>query len=134
MDDAARTAIDLHADAVNKRDVDAYRGTMCFPFTYQNYNGVALTIETAEDCGVKDPLPWDIIARTDPQWSHTQFDTVIELIRSATSAVFQISFRRVDKSGETSELFDAVWIAVRRDGQWGVQFRHNLGQRRDAES
>ena len=72
--DAAREVVRRHGDAINDREVEAYRQTMNFPFTYQNYNGVALTIDDAVDCGVSAPLPWEIIVSTDPDWHHTSFD------------------------------------------------------------
>ena len=60
-----------HAQAINNRDLASYLETMNFPFTYQNYTGVALTVAKASDCGVDAPLPWDIILKTDPHWHHT---------------------------------------------------------------
>jgi len=127
--DPARAAVERHADTINTRSVQAYRRTMHYPFTYQNYNGVALTIERPEDCGVTEDYPWDIILRTDPGWSYTDFEAVEELARSVSSAVFKVSFRRVDRSGAASNLYDAIWIATYRDDRWAIQFRHNLGQR-----
>ena len=127
--DEAKGAIERHAEAINARDVEAYRQTMTFPFTYQNYNGVALTIEKAADCGVTAPLPWAIILRTDPDWSHTEFDALEEVARSVSSAVYKVGFRRIDASGQASGAYDAIWIATCQEGRWGVQFRHNLGLR-----
>ena len=126
--DHARDAIERHADAINDRDADAYRQTMNFPFTYQNYNGVALTIERAADCGVTAPLPWEIILRTDPDWLRTEFDAIEEVARSKSSTVFKVSFRRIDKSGASDGGYQAIWIATCKDDRWSVQFRHNLGQ------
>ena len=57
-----------HAQAINNRDRASYLATMNFPFTYQNYTGVALTVATAADCGVEAPWPWAIILTTDPHW------------------------------------------------------------------
>ncbi len=124
----ARDVVDQHSEAINNRDVEAYRESMNFPFTYQNYNGVALTIESAAECGVTAALPWDIILRTDPDWQRTEFDEVEELARSVSSAVFKLTFRRIDKSGHSEGSYQAIWIASCRDGHWGIQFRHNLGQ------
>ncbi len=118
-----------HAQTINDRDVEAYRQTMNFPFTYQNYNGVALTIEKAEDCGVVAPLPWDIILSTDSDWHHTDFDFMEEVARSASSAVFRVGFSRVDAAGHPYGNYHAIWIATCQNGRWGVQFRHNLGKR-----
>lgn len=127
--DPARAAIELHADTINRRAIEQYRDTMHYPFTYQNYNGVALTIERREQCGVTQDFPWDIILRTDPNWSHTDFEAMEELARSVSSVVFKVSFRRVDHDRTASEVYDAIWIATCRADRWAVQFRHNLGQR-----
>ena len=39
----AEAAVESHAEAINQRDVETYLASTNFPFTYQNYNGVALT-------------------------------------------------------------------------------------------
>ena len=127
--DAAQYALRQHSEAINARDIDAYRQTMNFPFTYQNYNGVALTMDQADDCGITAPLPWDIILSTDPEWHHTEFDTVEEVARSETSAVFKVGFRRIDNAGHGEGVYDAIWIVTCQHERWGVQFRHNLGRR-----
>ena len=132
MSDAFNTAAGVserHAQTINERDVEAYRQTMNFPFTYQNYNGVALTIEKAEDVGASAPLPWDIILSTDPNWRYTAFDFMEEVARSASSVVFKVGFSRVDADEHTYGAFHAIWIATCQNGRWGVQFRHNLGRR-----
>ena len=123
------SAIQQHAEAINRRDLDAYVASMAFPFTYQNYNGVAITMDTVAECKGSSSLPWDVILQTDPTWSHSEFDDAIEVASSVSSAVFKVSFRRVNRAGESSPTYDAIWIATCRDGHWGVQFRHNLGQR-----
>ncbi len=125
---AAKEALDRHAQAINARDVEVYRRTINFPFTYQNYNGVALTIENASDCGVVAPLPWDIILKTDPTWHHTEFDLVEEVAHSVSSAVFKVGFRRLDTSGRDDGSYQAIWIVTCQEDHWGVQFRHNLGK------
>ncbi len=125
----AKAAVERHATAINHRDLDAYRDSMAFPFTYQNYNGVAFTVEDAASCGVDSPLPWEVIVRSDPDWSHTEFDSIEEVARSESSVVFKIGFRRIDHAGKASPAFDAIWIAIRRAQNWRVQFRHNLGMR-----
>ncbi len=118
-----------HAQTINDRDVEAYRQTMNFPFTYQNYNGVALTIEKAADCGVVALLPWEIILSTDSDWHHTDFDFMEEVARSESSVVFKVGFSRIDGAGRAYGYYHAIWIATCQNGRWGVQFRHNLGIR-----
>lgn len=127
--DEARNIIERHANAINDRDAAAYRQTMAFPFTYQNYNGEAWTIEKPAEVGVTAPLPWEIILGTDPDWSHTQFDTLNEVARSSHSTVYKVGFRRISGAGQASAAYDAIWIATCQLGHWGVQFRHNLGLR-----
>ena len=126
--DGARAVLQRHAETINDRDLAAYCETMNYPFTYQNYNGVALTIDNASEVGVKENPPWEIILQTDPDWSHTEFDQVEELARSVSSAVFKVVFRRLDKSGNDDGTFQAIWIATRQGEHWGIQFRHNLGK------
>ena len=124
----ARDVVEQQGEAINDRDLDAYRATMNFPFTYQNYNGVALTMESEADLrGSVEALPWNIILSTDPRWHHTIFDVIEEVAASVSSAVFKLTFRRVNEAGEASSSYRAIWIATDKDGHWGVQFRHNLG-------
>ena len=124
----AKAVMEEHARAISERDVEAYRRTMNFPFTYQNYNGVALTIEKAADVGASARLPWEIILSTDPNWHHTELEFLEEVARSESSAVFKVGFCRVDASGHAYASYHAIWIATCRNGRWGVQFRHNLGK------
>lgn len=123
----AEGALERHAEAINERDVDVYLGSSNFPFTYQNYNGVALTVESAEEYSSVAGWPWEIILSTDAGWHHTTFDVVEEVARSVSSVVFLVTISRVDGSGEAYGTFRALWIATERDGHWGIQFRHNLG-------
>ena len=121
------SALKRHAQKINEKNLENYKETMIFPFTYQNYNGVALTIEKPEDCGISAPPPWDIILKTDPNWSHTVLDEIQEIARSNSSAAFKVTFRRIDKDKMASECYQAIWIAVLKGNKWGIQFRHNLG-------
>ena len=124
----AAGAVERHSEAINERDVDAYLDSTNFPFTYQNYNGVALTIDSADAYGAEaTPWPWEIILGTDPGWDHTTFDVVEEVARSVSSAVFLVTISRMDATGSVYGTFRALWIATERDGHWGIQFRHNLG-------
>jgi len=100
---------------------------MHFPFTYQNYDGIAHTWDGPRELSEHDS-PWEIILSTDPHWSHTEFDVVDEVAGSCTSAVYKVRFRRIDTKGKSSGPWEAIWIATRRDGRWAIQFRHNLGQ------
>lgn len=125
---SARDAIVRHGQAINDRDIEAYRQTMNFPFTYQNYDGVALTIESSADLGRTARPPWEIILRTDPDWLRTEFDQIDDVAQSVASAVFKVEFRRIDRSGRSDGCYQAIWIVTCKAEHWGVQFRHNLGQ------
>ena len=128
MTNTAKETSERHMHAINKRDVAVYRQTMNFPFTYQNYNGVALTIEKDADVGVSARLPWEIIMSTDPDWHHTELEFLEEVACSESSVVFKVGFSRVDASGHAYGSYQAIWIATCQNGRWGVQFRHNLGK------
>ena len=126
--DAARDSIERHAQAINDRDLDVYRVTLNFPFVYQNYNGVTQFIETAAACGTTVATPWENILTTDPDWSHSDFDRIEEVARSAASVVYKVAFRRIDTAGQSSATYGAIWIATCQGDHWGIQFRHNLGR------
>ena len=126
MDDA-RLAVNAHHDAINKKDVDEYLETIKFPFTYQNYNGVSITIESADDYRVNFDFPWSIIRRTEPNWSYSVMDNLEEVARSASSVVYKFDGSRISKRGDVDLKIQAIWIAVLTNQTWGVQFRHNIG-------
>ena len=128
----AQAALERHARTINDRDLAAYRATLNYPFTYQNYNGVALTITSADEIGTIAQPPWEIILQTDPDWLRTEFDVIEEVARSASSAVYKVDFRRLDRSGNDDGSYRAIWIVTCHQGHWGVQFRHNLGRIADA--
>jgi len=123
----AEDVVDQHGEAINQHDVTAYLGATNFPFTYQNYNGVTLTVETAEEYQAVAAWPWDIILSSDRTWHHTTFHAIEEVARSESSAVFKLTFSRVDASDQESGMYQAIWIATCPGDHWGVQFRHNLG-------
>ena len=124
----AEAAILEHHEAINKQDTDGYLETIKFPFTYQNFNGVALTAETLDDYKKRLEMPWEIIKRTEKEWAHSSLDLVEEIARSESSVVFKIAASRINTSGKTDMTIHAIWIAVKTDGRWGIQFRHNLGK------
>jgi len=87
-----------------------------------------MTIEKAGDIGVSAIPPWENILNADPNWDHTEFKFFEEVAQSKSSAVFKVGFDRVDASGHAYGSYQAIWIAICRNGHWGVQFRHNLGK------
>ena len=124
----AEAAILEHHEAINKQDTDGYLETIKFPFTYQNFNGVALTAETLDDYKKRLEMPWEIIKRTEKEWAHSSLDLVEEIARSESSVVIKIAASRINTSGKTDITIHAIWIAVKTDGSWGIQFMHNLGK------
>ena len=116
-----------HHEAINARDERGYLSSVKFPFTYQNYNGVSITIEDEEDYRTNYQMPWEIIKDTEPNWLQTELDKIEEVASSNSSVVFKILGRRVNQSGKTGLVIQMIWIAVSTDGEWGIQFRHNLG-------
>ena len=62
----AREIIQRHQDAINERDLAKYIDTTVFPFTYQNYNGAAITAKKAEEYGSNFPAPWETVLAVFP--------------------------------------------------------------------
>ena len=124
---SAEDAINNHHAAINACDPDGYLDSVHFPFTYQNYNGISITVETADAYRRDFQMPWEIIKTTEPEWSHTRLRRLEQVAQSATSSVFKYIGQRINTSGLSEFELQAIWIAVFKDGRWGVQFRHNLG-------
>ena len=118
----AKVALERHAQTINDRDLEAYRATMNYPFTYQNYDGVALTIANAAELGITAQTPWEIILQTDPNWLRTEFDHVEEVARSVSSVVFKVQFRRLDRTGHDDGHYQAIWIVTCQLGHWASSF------------
>ena len=126
-DTAARVAAQRHHLAINLNDIDAYLETVHYPFTYQNYTGLSITVQDVEEYRLKFKMPWEIIRTTEPHWARTDLIALHEVARSNTSTVFKYIGERVNADGQVALRFQAIWISVCQSGWWGIQFRHNLG-------
>ena len=127
MTNTSEDIVYKHLNAINTQDEKEYLDSVMFPFTYQNYNGVSITIEDQEDYRANYQMPWEIIKDTEPNWSHTELDEVEEVARSNSSLVYKYLARRINKSGDIDLVIQAIWIAVYTRREWGIQFIHNLG-------
>ena len=127
MPNTSEDLVYKHLNAINTQDEREYLDSVKFPFTYQNYNGVSITIKDEEDYKVNYKMPWKIIKDTEENWSHTDIDKIEEIARSISSVVYKFLMRRINKSGNTDLVIQVIWIAVHTKGKWGIQFRHNLG-------
>ena len=127
MPNTSEDIVYKHLNAINTQDERKYLDSVKFPFTYQNYNGVSITIKDEEDYKLNYKMPWKIIKDTEEDWSHTEIDKMEEIARSISSVVYKFLMRRINKSGNTDLVIQVIWIAVHTKGKWGIQFRHNLG-------
>ena len=127
MPNTSEEIVYKHLNAINTQDEREYLDSIKFPFTYQNYNGVSITIKDEQDYKVNYKMPWNIIKDTEENWSHTDMDKIEEIARSISSVVYKLLMRRINKSGNTDLVIQVIWIAVHTKGKWGIQFRHNLG-------
>ena len=127
MPNTSKDIVYKHHNAINAQDEREYLDSVKFPFTYQNYNGVSITIKDEEDYRTNYQMPWDIIKDTESNWSHTEMDKIEEVARYNSSVVFKLLMRRINKSGNTDIIIQVIWIAVSTQGKWSIQFRHNLG-------
>jgi hypothetical protein len=119
--------IHRHHDAINEQNAESYIETIKFPFTYQNYNGISITIHNPDEYITEFDMPWDIIKKTEPNWSHSVLENLDEVARSKSSVVYKVLANRINKFGGSDLQIQAIWIAVFNNDSWGVQFRHNLG-------
>ena len=122
-----KEAIRLHQKAINDRNIEEYIKTVVFPFTYQNFNGTAITVKTAHEYGDVYPPPWETVLSAFPDWLTTVHESVEEIVSSELSAVFKITARWKTTTDTPHKPITAIWIAVKSNGKWGLQFRHNMG-------
>ena len=122
-----KEAIRLHQKAINDRNIEEYIKTVVFPFTYQNFNGTAITVKTAHEYGDVYPPPWETVLSAFPDWLTTVHESVEEIVSSELSAVFKITARWKTTTDTPHKPITAIWITVKLNVEWGLQFRHNLG-------
>ena len=122
-----KEAIRLHQKAINDRNIEEYIKTVVFPFTYQNFNGTAITVKTAHEYGDVYSPPWETVLSAFPDWLTTVHESVEEIVSSELSAVFKITARWKTTTDTPHKPITAIWITVKLNGKWGLQFRHNLG-------
>ena len=122
-----KEAIRLHQKAINDRNIEEYIKAVVFPFTYQNFNGTAITVKTAHEYGDVYPPPWETVLSAFPDWLTTVHESVEEIVSSELSAVFKITARWKTTTDTPHKPITAIWITVKLNGEWGLQFRHNLG-------
>ena len=56
-------AIALHQKSINDRNLEEYIKTVIFPFTYQNFNGTAITVKTSDEYRGTFPPPWETMIK-----------------------------------------------------------------------
>ena len=122
-----KSVIERHQRAINERDLKAYIETVIFPFTYQNFNGVSITVNSPEEYGAIYPAPWETVIAAFPNWLRTEHEQVDEIVSSNLSAVFKVKARWITNTTQLHKPITAIWITVKKKGVWGLQFRHNLG-------
>jgi len=122
-----KEVIARHQKAINERNINEYIKTVVFPFTYQNFNGTAITVNTPDEYGDLYPPPWETVLSAFPQWITTVHESVEEIVSSESSAVFKITASWKTTTDTPHKPITAIWIAVKSNGEWGLQFRHNMG-------
>ena len=122
-----KEVIARHQKAINDRNINEYIKTVLFPFTYQNFNGTAITVNTPDEYGGLYPPPWETVLSAFPQWITTVHESVEEIVSSESSAVFKITASWKTTTDMPHKTITAIWIAVKSNGKWGLQFRHNMG-------
>lgn len=119
-------AVTEHQKAINEQHLEKYLQTTVFPFTYQNFTGISVRVESADDYH-NSIYPWKLIKDAEQSWITTNLDNVQLLARSELSEAYKILGTWTGENGRELRSFQAIWIAVQKNDIWGIQFRHNLG-------
>ncbi len=122
-----RSVIKRNTKAINERNLDDYLKTLIFPFTYQNFNGMAFTVEEPQQYGDLFAPPWEIVLGIEPKWLRTDIEGMQEIAVMPTSAAFKLTLRWITSKETSFKPITAIWIAVYKNGAWGLQFIHNMG-------
>ncbi|MDA0689533.1 MAG: hypothetical protein O2948_12920 [Proteobacteria bacterium] len=61
--------------------------------------------------------------QSDEDWLRSEYEDARILGASPTRVIFELTFQRVNTSGEVYMRIPALWVLARQDGRWGLQFR-----------
>jgi hypothetical protein len=113
---AARATVEAYFDAFNSLDPEVWADTLHFPQVRLSLSGLDLWA-TRED----------FLAGTEPgrqrAWAGNKLESVETVQTGSAGANVVVRYSRLSVQGETLASYDAVYLATRRDGRWGIQAR-----------
>jgi hypothetical protein len=58
------------------------------------------------------------------EWDHTELDSTDVITAGPDAVALHVTFTRRRKDGGSLGSYEAIWVATRIDGHWGIQFRN----------
>ena len=106
-------------DAFNAQDHERLAAALNYPHIRlaRNFTRVESAAEFADRSRSGEPR-----LKTEG-WHHSVLAAVEAVQASADKVHLLMRVDRCRESGEVYNSFDTFWIATRRDGHWGIQFR-----------
>jgi hypothetical protein len=117
---SARKAMDGYFAALNAHDIAALGAALHYPYVRIADGAVELARSAA-----------DFVAGSEPgrvrTWFETRLDRAEVAQTSANGVNIAVRYSRRDRTGQMLSSYDAVLLAVRRDGVWKIQAVSTLG-------
>ena len=118
MTQEAIAAAHAHMDAVNTADTQQISQTQNFPFVHLWPDGRCEIAMKPED------LPEVDRKVLGNEWHHTDLDSTDVITAGPDAVAMRVTFTRRREDGSSMGSYEAVWVATRINGHWGIQFRN----------
>jgi hypothetical protein len=117
---AARAALDAYVAAMNNHDPAALAAALHFPHVRIADGSVELSRTQA-----------DFLAGSEPgrvrTWFETRLDRAEVVQASANGVNMTVTYSRRDRAGRALSSYEALALAIRRDGVWKIQAFSTMG-------
>jgi hypothetical protein len=117
---AAREALDAYFAAWNSHDPKTLTAVLHYPHVRIAGGAVELSSTVAEFLAGSEPGR----QRT---WYETRLDRAEVVQTSANGANIAVTYSRRDRTGQAMSLYEAIYLAVRRNDAWKIQAVSTLG-------
>jgi hypothetical protein len=116
----ARQALDDYVAALNRHDEKALANALHYPYVRIAGRELELVRTPADFASSSEPGR----LRT---WFATRLDRVEAVQTSANGVNLAVTYSRLERGGKAMSSYDAVFLAVRRDGVWKIQAVSTMG-------
>ena len=114
---AATQCLQRFTDAFNQHDLAGVDAQLHFP--HQMWTGAEMRVWTQPGSHPADFF--DQLCATG--WARTCYEAIEPVLASADKVHFLVDYSRRNAQGQTLGRYQNLWVAVQRDGRWGIVLR-----------